>query len=149
MNENQKSVVVTAIVILSLAAVAGVLLRNARGRLAARSRPPAQQVVSAAAPVKGGAAPSTAPVASANAAQRRAGFATQMERRLRGQGKGITVQATGVGGRVLEFNWTVRADRVHMEDLKRARPLFEELKSLGFNSLVLKVRERKVWSQKI
>ena len=149
MNEIRKSLVVTGIVILSMVAVVGALLRTARGRSGAHAQPPTEQVDRTAAPGKAGAAPSDRPAASATAAQRRAGFASRMERRLRGQGKGITVQATGVESTVLEFNWTVRADRVQMENLKRARPLVDELKSLGFSSLVMKVRERKVWSQEL
>ncbi len=142
MNENQKSLVVTGIVILSMAACVAALTRP-RGRSGARPAPAAQQGIATKAPASAEAA------AGDESVDRRAGFASQLERRLRAQGKGITVRATGLGGRVLEFNWTVQADREHMENLKKARPLHDQMKDLGFTNLELKVKERKVWSREI
>lgn len=145
MNENQKSLMVTAIVVLFMAGSVAALLRSAHRRLGRSASHPATRVVTPVAPVQ--AAP--APAASSAGATRREDFATRMEKRLRGQDKAITVRATGVDRRTLEFNWTVQADHEHMESIKRARPLHEQLRSMGFSALELQVRERRVWLKKL
>lgn len=150
MNENQKSLVVTGAVLLAMAA--GIM-----GLLSASKRRPGPSTApsnTAAAPttqkvyrlVKPGSA-EKAPATRTVTADKRVGLARRMELGMRARGRGITVQAGGVGSRVLQINWTVTADREHMENLKRARVLLEELKGLGFTRIEFQVRERKVWSR--
>lgn len=152
MNENQKSLVVTGIVLLFMAGSVAALLRSANRRQGPVAAQPAPRVVSPAAPVRAVAAPVAAPKPRdprTAGVLRRGDFATNMEKRLRRQGRAMTVRATGVGHRTLEFNWTVKADREHMESIKKARPLHEELRGMGFSALEMKVRERQVWLKKL
>ena len=128
---------VTAVVILATAGVVVALLARAKHLAAAPSH--STRVVSE--PVPAGARPA----ARSEDEDRRADFASRMERRLRDQGKGITVKALALGRRTLEINWTVRADREHIESLKRAKPLRDQLRSLGFTKMMFKVREREVY----
>ena len=137
MNENQKSLVVTAVVILAMAGVITAMLARAKRQGGAPSH--STRVVSEP-------TPGVQPAARSEDEDRRADFAKGMERRLRDQGKGITVKALALGRRTLEINWTVRADREHIESLKRAKPLHDQLRSLGFTKMVFKVLEREVYN---
>ncbi len=145
MNENLKSLVVTAVVILTAAGMITAMLARAKRQARVAPAHTTRVVAEPARPPAQPTRPATRSAARSQHEDRRADFAKSMERRLRDQGRGITVKAVALGRRTLEINWTVKADRKHIESLKRAKPLHEQLISLGFNKLMFKVRERQVY----
>jgi hypothetical protein len=79
--------------------------------------------------------------------ERRELFASRLQALYARKGKPITVTTSGQGSTSFQLRWPAGApDRQHIEQLKTARPFHQELRGMGFRSLVVKIGERVVWS---
>ena len=144
MNENQKSLATAALVILVMAAVVVTLTTGRRPRQAPAD-PHLNKAVQAAlqqvnAPI------AVQPVAAG--ARRRLVFAATFQRRMRARGQTLQAQVTGDGGQTLRLIWD-GPHREHMDRLKRADPLLEELRGLGFKKIEMELNGQKVWSKEL
>lgn len=159
MTQTTKSLALSAVLVLTLAAIIFALVRT--GKVPGEPDPAPHDHQHhghkhhdhkhhAAAPA------SAPPVASVKAVegvgtpvQRRVSMARRMQQRLRNHGRKITMRAVGKDATTFEVLWQEAKDREHMSDLQQARPLHEELKGMGFVQLVMKLRGRELWSKKL
>lgn len=82
--------------------------------------------------------------------ERRELFASRLQALYARKGKPITVTTSGQGSTSFQLRWPAGApDRQHIEQLKTAAPFHQELRGMGFRSLVVKIGERVVWSREL
>ena len=76
-------------------------------------------------------------------------YASTLGQRM-GKRQKITVTTEGPGSTTLKMAWPAEGTGAgHIETLKRARPLFAELKGRGYSKLSCWIGKKEVWSKEL
>ncbi len=79
--------------------------------------------------------------------QQRIMYAATLSSRFQKRGRTLVVEATGPEHRVFRFAWPPdKVDKQHLETLKKAEPLFRDLKGRGFTKVIMQIGEQEVWT---